>query len=234
VTSFNHEEGKEKWKQKLSLKKIFPRASDLWISATRHLQSTALPTELSTVSVLILSRLQAVGIFKVTSFNHEEGKKMEQKLSLKKISVEPSRTSDLWISATRHLQSTALPTELSTVSVLVLSRLQAVGIFKVTSFNHEEGKENGTKTFSKKNLSVEPSRTSDLWISATRHLQSTALPTELSTVSVLVLSRLQAVGIFKVTSFNHEEGKENGTKTFSKKNLSVEPESNQRPMDISH
>ncbi|GIY62100.1 hypothetical protein CDAR_463291 [Caerostris darwini] len=106
------------------------------------------------------------------------------------------------------LQSTALPTELST------------GVREVLFFLLNISQQNNLqkKTF---HISVEPESNQRPMDTSNTPLQSTALPTELST------------GVREVLFFLLNISQQNNLqkKTF---HISVEPESNQRPMDTSN
>ncbi|GIY62097.1 hypothetical protein CDAR_463261 [Caerostris darwini] len=108
------------------------------------------------------------------------------------------------------LQSTALPTELST------------GVREVLFFLLNISQQNNLQKKKKFHISVEPESNQRPMDTSNTPLQSTALPTELST------------GVREVLFFLLNISQQNNLQKKKTFHISVEPESNQRPMDTSN
>ena len=164
------------------------RTSDLKITVVLHLQSSALPTELSrahqncqvnaTPHSETSSRDLTVRV--LLSYTNKRDEVGQKKAS----PANRSRTSDLKITVVSHLQSSALPTELSRAhqkcQVNTIPHGETSGrdltVRVLLSYTNKRDE----LVRKKKSSPANRSRTSDLKITVVLHLQSSALPTELS------------------------------------------------------
>ncbi|GIY62099.1 hypothetical protein CDAR_463281 [Caerostris darwini] len=166
------------------------------------LQSTALPTELSTgvreVLFFLLNISQQNNLQKKNTFHIS-------------VSVEPESNQRPMDTSNTPLQSTALPTELSTGVREVL--------FFLLNISQQNNLQKKKLSF---HISVEPESNQRPMDTSNTPLQSTALPTELST------------GVREVLFFLLNISQQNNLQKKKTFHISVEPESNQRPMDTSN